>query len=132
MSKIPPTYANFITRFPQFSDPPVAQDAVEVQLTLSASMLCVDAWGEFYSEAVLYEAAHNIAMEVQMNSSLSGGQQAASGTITSSSGAGLSVSFGGSKYDGASASDSWYDNTAFGQKFLHLRNTIIPLGMMTA
>lgn len=132
MAKTPPTYAEFIERFPQFSDPPVAQTAVEAQIAISSAWLCPDVWGEFYSEAVLYDVAHNIAMDQQMNRGLNGGQQAAAGPITSSSGAGLSISFEALRYQGNSASDSWYTKTAFGQKFLHLRNTIVPMGMLTA
>lgn len=125
-----PTYADFIARFPQFIEGVISEEAVTLQIELSSNLLCPDAWGDFYSEGILYETAHNIAMDVQMNSDPLGGQQAAAGTISSSSGAGLSVSFESSRYQGTSATDNWYMKTGFGQKFLNLRNTIIPKGVM--
>lgn len=131
MATTPPTYADFILRFPQFAAPAVAKISVEAQLSLSAAWLS-SAWGDWYSEGVLYNTAHNVSMDVQMNSALNGGQQAAAGPVTSSSGAGLSISFEAAKYQGISATDSWYMKTAFGQKFLHLRNTVVPMGMLTA
>lgn len=129
MSIAPPTYAEFIARFPTFAT--VAEATVQVILDESAAFLSTSSWGKWYPQGVMYDTAHNLSIEQVLGSSINGGQQAAAGPITSSSGAGISASFESPVYAGASASDSWYMKTAYGQRFLRLRNTVIPSAVLS-
>jgi len=129
MSKVAPTYAEFIARFPAFSS--IAETEVTAIIAESVALLSVSAWGEMFSNGVMYDAAHNLAMDHVLNSELNGGQQAAAGPVTSSSAAGISISFDSPKYNEKNASDSWYSKTAYGQKFMRLRNTVVPAGYLS-
>lgn len=125
-----PTYADFIECYPVFAS--LSQTVIEKWLSVSGRLLDADAWGDFYSDAVMLDTAHTLSINQMTGAALNGGQQAATGPISSSSAAGISVSFASPDQIAGSKSDSWYNKTAYGQQFLRLRNIIIPAACLTA
>lgn len=130
MSTIAPTYNDFIASFPQLATADEAM--VTYQLSLSARMLSQGAWGEFYSDAIGFDTAHNVSIQQIASTSLLGGFQAASGPLTSASAAGMSSSFTTPDLSSKSASEQWYMKTTYGQQFLRLRNAVCPLAKLAA
>lgn len=128
MPKTAPTYAEFIAAYPAFANTP--QPQIEQQLNLSARLLEVKAWGDFYSDAVGLDAAHNLSLALMMNAGQQGAGQAAVGPVNSVSVAGISTSFATPSLDTKSKADNWYMKTGYGQMFLRLRDNVIPMGMM--
>lgn len=131
MSNILPTSDEFLAAYPQFSGNSYVQ-SVDSQLILSGRLLSRDAWGEFYSDAVMLDAAHNLLLSVlsQKQGGL-GAMQMAAGSISSVSAAGVSTSFNSSQTI-KSQTDEWYSKTIYGQQFLRLRHAAVPLGYLTA
>ena len=129
MSTVIPTTSDFIVLYPAFAA--VSAGQISAQLSLSSRLLSKDAWGDFYSDAIGLDTAHNLAIAQQTNVG-SGALQMAAGPISSVSVAGISTSFATMNVDGKSKSDLWYSKTAFGQQFLRLRDTVMPMGVMTA
>lgn len=132
MGSAAPTYAEFIAAFPAFGQTTLG--VVQSQLSLSARLLSADAWGDFYGEGVALDAAHNLAMTaVAEAGGTQGAFQAAVGPASSVSAAGVSVSFNSAgASEQKSASVNWYAKTGYGQRFLSLRRTVVPLGVMAA
>jgi len=128
MSKVAPTYAEFIAQYPAFAS--VAQPTVATALNLSTRLLSTTAWGDFYSDAVGLDAAHNLVLADAANKSIQGAAQGAVGPVNSVSAAGISTSFSTPSLDGKSKSDNWYMKTVYGQQFLRLRDTVITPGCM--
>ena len=128
MATTAPTYAEFIATYTGLASVPQAQ--VESQLSLSSRLLDTTAWGDFYSDAVGLDAAHNLTLMQQMASGLQGAGQAAVGPVTSVSVAGISTSFATPSLNTKSKADNWYMKTGYGQMFLRLRDTVIPPGFM--
>lgn len=129
MSKLVPTYAEFIARFPVFQS--LQQPTVEAEISLSARTLSKLKWGDFFSDGIILDAAHSLSINNAAQGNLQGGQQLAAGPIVSSSGAGISVSFANPDQDAGSKTDSWYVKTVYGQQFLRLRDTVIPCGTLS-
>ena len=128
MSNVAPTYDDFIEEFPAFA---AMDDAkVESALSFSSRFLSVSAWGDFYSDAVGLDAAHNLALQGMIGSGLSGAFQGAVGPVTSVSAAGVSTSFAAPDTIAGSKADSWYAKTVYGQMFLRLRDNVMPMGSM--
>ena len=128
MSSTAPTYAEFIAAYPVFAC--VAQPAIERQLTFSSRLLDTPNWGDFYSDAVELDAAHNLAVDQAAEQAGAGGAfQTAAGALNSVSAAGVSISFGSGKPID-NDTDAWYTKTSYGQKFLRLRNVVITPGYM--
>lgn len=128
MAKTAPTYPEFILEFPAFAE--VSQPVVTRAITLSARLLEPLSWGDFYSDAVGLDAAHNLVLSQMSAQGVQGAAQVAVGAVTSVSGAGLSTSFATPSLDGKSKSDNWYMKTGYGQQFLRLRSVVIAPGMM--
>lgn len=128
MSKIAPTYAEFIERFKFAGD--MAKEDVDRQLLLSSELLCVESWKDWYSEAVSLDAAHALYLWNQACSSDQGASQGTAGPATSVSAAGVSIGFAQPGWNDTSAVENWYVKTIYGQQFLNLRRTVIPLGVM--
>lgn len=129
MGTAAPTYAEFIEQYPEFTDVP--GPAVERQLSLSTRLLDGPAWGDFYSDGVGLDAAHNLLLSQQATAGgLQGGFQGAVGPVSSVSAAGVSTSFATPTPAGKHASADWYAKTVYGQQFLRLRNTVIPPAVM--
>lgn len=131
MSNTAPTYAEFIASFPAFQAESLTA-LVNSQLAISVSLLDESAWGEFFSDAVSLDAAHNLAMGQIASSSPSAAVQGAAGPLVSTSGGGVSVSFAAPTWNSKSQSENWYMKTVYGQQFLRLRSTCIAPGCMCA
>jgi len=128
MLTIAPTYAEFIAQYPAFVT--TTQASVQAQLNLATRLLEPSAWGDFYSDAVALDAAHNLSLALIAGQGIQGAAQTAVGPVTSVSAAGISTSFATPSFDGKSKADSWYAKTGYGQQFLRLRNVVIAPGMM--
>lgn len=129
MGTTAPTYAQFIALFPAFSA--VSQPIVEDALSLSANLLDESAWGNFFSNAVGLDAAHNLAMNSLLDT-ISGSFKNTAGPLTSASAAGASASFASPPNVDGYGSNSWYSKTTYGQRFMRLRAVVIPPGGMCA
>jgi len=130
MSTIIPTYDEFIERFPAFAN--LNEDQIEMSLGFSSGLLSSMAWGSSYSNAIGLDTAHMLTIEAMAGNSPTGGIQAAVGPVTSVSGAGVSTSFQAFDVTPGSKSDAWYSKTIYGQMFLRLRNSVMPMGDMCA
>lgn len=128
MSTIAPTYQSFIEAFPVFID--VDLGLVQRQLSISTRLIDDVNWGDFYSDAIELDAAHNLVLATQMADSIQGAGQVAAGPINSVGVAGISTSFSTPSLDSKSKSTNWYMKTGYGQQFLRLRDTVISPGMM--
>lgn len=57
------TAAAFVSRFPEFTDTnDVAPGAIEAALSTAATFVSSTRWGSRYEDAVMYKAAHLLAM----------------------------------------------------------------------
>lgn len=121
-----PTYEEFIIEFPVMIPPAVSESDAQYQLDFAARLLCKSAWGDWYSDAIVLIAAHNLSLWLATQSDVKGGIQSAVGNVVSTSGAGLSISFESSDSVQGSKSDAWYNKTLYGQKYLHLKSLVIP------
>ena len=121
-----PSITDFLEAFPQFGN--VDGGLVQSALDFSARLLSASAWGEFYSDAVMLDAAHNLFFDSQLaNGKVNSAAQLAVGTISSVSAAGMSTSFNSVGSSGKNShADDWYNKTVYGQKFLRLRQSVIP------
>jgi hypothetical protein len=130
MSNVAPTVDDFATLYPQFtSDEYAAQ--VDAQLNMSARLLSVDAWQDFWSDAVMLDCAHCLSVGLQAaTGGPTGGFQMAVGPISSVSVAGTSTSFNTISVDSKLKSEVWYNKTVYGQAFLRLRNVCIAPGVV--
>ena len=130
MSNIAPTYDEFIERFPAFAN--LNEDQIEMSLGFSSGLLSSMVWGSSYSNAIGLDTAHMLTLAAMAGSSSTGGIQAAVGPVTSVSAAGVSTSFQAFDVTPGSKSDAWYSKTIYGQMFLRLRNSVMPMGDMCA
>lgn len=132
MSRIAPTYSEFIAKYPAFS----TTETVYVTNALSFAERYLDSgtWGLFFSDAIEFLVAHNLTLQAIQNSGANGGFQAAVGPVSSVSGAGVTTSFEGamSSRDKEPYSDSWYKKTSYGQQFLMLRKAVIAPCIMAS
>ncbi len=126
MSRQAPTYQDFVIKFPIFTPPMVSEESVLQHLNFAERLLCESAWGDFYSDGILLVAAHNLSMWLKTQLAPDGGFQAAVGSVNSSSGAGLSISFDSIESIEGSKSDAWYNRTAYGQEYLYLKSIVVP------
>lgn len=131
MATTAPTYIEFMAQYTGFSGVP--QPVVERQLFLSGRLLDDAAWGDFYSDAVGLDSAHNLSLALLASQGIGGGLQGVSGPTSSVSAAGVSISFESLKgVNDKNPSEGWYAKTVYGQQFLRLRNAIIPAGVMAS
>ena len=129
MSNIAPSYSEFVAKYPSFATVDSAMG--EAQLDLAVRLLDSGAWGNYYSDAIELETAHNLTLMIQMQSGLTGGQQTATGPLSSVSAAGMNTSFEAVTRQEDGSSDSWYKKTGYGQMFLRLRSTVMGYGMLS-
>jgi hypothetical protein len=129
MAYTTPTYSDFITRFCQFAD--VAQESVTAQLALSIQLLDGATWDEWYAEAVMLDAAHNLFLDQQASATGQGASAGTAGPVTSVSGAGLSIGFASPSWNDKSKSENWYMKTIYGQKLLRLWEVVIPAATLS-
>lgn len=129
MSAITPTIEQFLDEYPEFSDTRTA--TVESRLAQSIKLLEPGVWDDFYAEAVMLDAAHNLAMKaVASQPGGMGSLQGAAGPLTSVSVGGISTSFATPEWDGKSRSENWYMKTSYGQEFLRLRASVVAPGCL--
>lgn len=130
MSRTAPTAEVFLTAYPEFSA--VDGGMVTMELSTSSRMLDLGIWADFYSDAVMLDCAHNLTLR-GLEASVPGGtgsMQATGGPLTSSSAAGISMSFAQPTMNENRRGEDWYLKTTYGQRFLRLRSTCVPLGGM--
>lgn len=130
MSSTAPTWAEFIAAYPAFSGTAYATSG-PLALSLSTRLMSPQAWESFYSDAVMLDCAHSLAILGPASSSATGGIQAATGPISSVSVAGTSTSFNAPSSDGKSRTRDWYMKTAFGQQLLSLMDRVIVPGFQS-
>lgn len=128
--------ANFRLLFPEFD--PVSDTEVQFYIDLSLEELSTTYWGDCYDRAALYLAAHQLALSQNRRSNVSidpdGFVETSSGAgaITQASAGGLSASYSPSLSDtSGSDRDSWLNKTEYGQNYLALKRTCMPLGVRT-
>lgn len=124
------TVADFRTRFPEFSDDTEYPDA-RIQLFLDDAAEDIgtdeDRWCGKYDRAQCYLGAHLLSKGTATEV---GDTSATSGTITSKSAGGVSLSRSSVAKD-LSIQDDFYSTTSYGQQFLIIRNTCF-VGVLTA
>jgi len=130
MSRQVPTYGQFITEYTSFGN--VDPAAVKSALDFSSQILDGDAWGDFYSQAICLDVAHNLTIDVLNGTGASGAMQGAAGPISSVSGAGISTSFNTVSLSDPREALLWYSKTSYGQKFLRLQSAVISAGFLSA
>lgn len=125
MSSQAPTINDFATAYPQFA----AYTGADTQLSLSIRLLDSDAWGDFFSDAVMLDCAHNLFLN-NLAATGNGAMELAAGPISSVSGGGVSIGFNSPSVESKRAADAWYQKTSYGQQFLRLRAACVPLGAL--
>lgn len=126
MANTVPTYQDFIVQFPVFVPLIVLEVDVQRQIDYAARLLSKSAWSDWYSDGILFVAAHNLSMWLVTQVSIKGGIQSAVGNVSSTSGAGISISFESIDSGQGLKSDAWYNRTNYGQQFLHLKSLVVP------
>ena len=122
MSNLIPQPQDLLDGYPGFLGTPLP--AIQLQLNMATALLAPSAWGDYYSQAVLLDTAHNLAL-MEIAASSNGAFQAAVGTVNSVSGAGISTSFNAAQVDSKSYREQWYSKTVYGQQLLRLWNMVI-------
>ena len=118
--------SDFKTRFPEFSDNTEYPDA-RVQFFIDDTELYIGTdeprWGGKYDTAQTYLAAHLLSLGTSSEASggVGGGVGASAGPIISKSAGGVSVNRASSNKT-YSDEDGFYMNTAYGQRFITIRN----------
>ena len=130
MANVAPTYAEFVALYPGFNS--VLQATVEQQISFSARLLDESAWGDFFSDAVGLDVAHNLSLGLMVASGPQGAMQGAAGPVTSASAAGMSASFAQPQWNSKSNVENFYYKTMYGQQFLRLRDSVMSRGFLCA
>jgi hypothetical protein len=130
--------ATFKILFPEFTD--VGDDVIQFYIDMYGDDkvgLSTTYWGNTKGEAQLYASAHEIALSQnrQANAKESPGgfvtTAHGSGAMTSASGAQLSASFGVSATVAqGNDADVYFTRTEYGQRFLLLKRSRMPLGIL--
>lgn len=123
MSRSAPTYAEFVAKYPAFAS--LTEAAVQDQIDESAALLFLGAWGDWYSTAVELDTAHNLALSSMLMTDATTAV-IGSGIVSSASAAGVTTSFATPELGEKRTSRDWYTKSIFGQKFLRLRNVVMP------
>jgi hypothetical protein len=132
MSATAPTYNEFIELCPEFETPSISRARIEMQIALSSITFSKGAWGEFYSQAVVLDAAHTLAISAMAGKTPTGSIQAAVGPITGAGAAGVNTSFATAAPEFKSKAGMWYSKTSYGQQLLLLQSRIICPGELSA
>jgi len=127
--------ATFRVLFPEFD--PVDDAEIEVYLDLSNDELSDIYWGVCYDRAVLYLAAHQLALSQNRRSDTTTDDlgfvetSTGAGAITQASAGGISAGYSASISDTAGNDrDSWLGKTEYGQMYLALKRTCLPIGLI--
>ncbi len=120
------TLIEFRALFPEFD--PVSDVTVQPQLDQCTEDLSETAWGKCYGKAILYCAAHEIALSQnrQANATVNAaglvGTTTGAGAITGASAGGISASFSQSATQSTgSDADVYLSKTEYGQRFIALK-----------
>lgn len=126
---IAPNLLNFRVLFPEFD----SIDDVRIQLYIDDAIdeLNKRNWGGCWGKAALYYAAHQLQLSIDRISG-GGGSGSQSGKLTSASADGLSVGFAQSPASGSSEWAYWLSLTPYGQAFLALANSCLPIARLVA
>lgn len=126
---------DFRTLFPELD--PVEDSLVQYYLDRYDCTLSDTYWGCTKPEAQLYLSAHMIALSQkrQANTQITAGGQvvnsSGSGALTSASDVSLSVGYApnATMLQGSDA-DTFYGTTPYGQYYLSLKRTFMPIGLV--
>lgn len=128
-----PDLATFRVLFPEFAS--VSDAAVGVYLDDAGGHLDQGAWGNCYAKAVMYYAAHELALSMARQASAvdngSGGVVIPqTGKLQSGSEEGISFSFEASTA-GKTANGEWLAQTPYGQRYLSLQRECLDRGHLS-
>lgn len=119
----------FRTYFPEFDT--VIDGRVQLYLDQAVAYLDAATWGDCYEMAALYWAAHKLCRSEQRVMQGTGAAASGAGPMTSASVDGVSVGYAAPAFaTGTNVSDVEYATTPYGQEYLSLRQTCIPLGVL--
>lgn len=109
------TPANFKTRFPEFS----TINDTRIQLFLDDAELEISktVWGKLYDKGIYYLTAHELSMATATENGKTGGLK----SEASKSVGNVSVSYSSLNYN---EYDNYYTTTAYGKKFIDMKNKI--------
>lgn len=130
MGATPPTKDEFLTRFPAFAN--VSPESISTALAFWTNWFSAGTWGQNYWDVVAVATAHSLAIAQIENASPGGGMQAATGNIQSTSGAGVSIGFAAPPFGGKGAAESYWMKTSYGQTYLMMRHSCMPMGTLSA
>jgi hypothetical protein len=117
------TLAAFRERIPEFVSVPDA--FVEVALAEAIATQTATGWGNAYSYAMIYLAAHSIALDPTYGSGVS----VSGGPVTSKRAGDLAESYGAMQAANLSVGDQDLALTSYGRAYLRLRNSRAEFGM---
>lgn len=128
-----PDLATFRALFPEFDA--VLDATVQLYIDEAAEELDAGAWGRCYGKAVLYYAAHELALAQarQASAATGGGGEVVipqTGKLQSGSEEGISFSFEASTAN-KSASGAWLDQTPYGQAYSALQRQCLSRGRLS-
>ena len=128
MSNIAPAWSDVTAVYPMFIGK-TYQTSGPLQLAVSTRLLAQGPWGDFWSDAIMLDCAHNLLLNtLAQQANGMGAVQLAAGPISSTSVAGTSTSFNTATSNNKSNVRDWYLKTTFGQQFLRLQDVVIPIG----
>jgi hypothetical protein len=113
----------FRALIPEFAAQPDA--TVEVYLTLAVAAHNTTVWGNVYVFAMIYYAAHAMALDPTIGSA---GGSATAGALTSQKDGDLSRGYGSAGSTASTLGDAWLARTTYGQQYLQLRGTRAKTG----
>lgn len=126
----PPSLALFRILFPEFAS--VSDETIQAYLDGNIEVLSMPAWGACYGRAVMYLAAHELALsQARIASSVDAGGVvvAPTGVVQSASAEGLSVSF--AVPSNRSEYAAWLAQTPYGQRYLALMRSCLSRGRLS-
>lgn len=117
----------FRVLFPELDAVPDAR--VQVALDGARDELSPTLWGKCYEKAILYFAAHEIALSLVRQQDGEDGATTPTGRVQSASVEGLSVSF--AVPANTTANSDWLSQTPYGQAFLALTRRCLSRGVLS-
>ena len=116
------TNADFLAKFPEFSN--VALARIDLALDEAKLQVVGSIWGRFYEVGVLHLAAHILATQGALSAD-AGATPHPLREVSSKAVGSLSVGYTSGKTGFESEYGSYY-LTKYGQRFLELKNLILP------
>ena len=133
MANTIPTIDDFSELYPEFCIEKYSA-MIEQQLSLSSRLLSQSAWGNFYSDGIMLDAAHSLFIRIRsQEGNGKGAAQMSAGPVTNVGAAGMSAGFASVQANAIQGTSiDWYNKTAYGQQFLRLRHAVIPMMAISA